>query len=99
MWEYDFGRKVEGVSRSKHTEAQIIEILLRLNHCQRVAEPFVLNDGRAADTLILAEETVGKQKSFPSDLWWPVRNVVEFDSWPPRFSEISLRSRMICLRS
>jgi hypothetical protein len=42
------------------------EILLRLNHRQGVAEPFVLNDGRVADTLILAEDTVGMRLSDPS---------------------------------
>jgi hypothetical protein len=44
-----------------------------------MAEAFVLDDGRMADTLILAEDAIGKRVPFPSNLDRSVGEVVELD--------------------
>ena len=44
-----------------------------------MAEPLVLDDRCVADTLVLAEDTVGKQHALPTHLKGPVEEVVELD--------------------
>jgi hypothetical protein len=44
-----------------------------------MAESFVLDDGRVADTLVLTEDAVGKRNSLPPHLHRPINEVVEFD--------------------
>jgi hypothetical protein len=41
--------------------------LLSLNECERVAETLVLRDCDVADTLVLAEDVVGKDVPIPPD--------------------------------
>jgi len=74
----------------------MLDILL---HRQRMPETLVLDNSGVADTLVLAEDTVGKRVTFPSDLQSAIREVVKIKYLPPRPSERSSRSRMICLRS
>jgi hypothetical protein len=55
----------------------MLDILLRLDHRQRMPEALVLDNGGVADTLVLAEDTVGKRVTFPSDLQSAVREVIK----------------------
>ena len=75
------------------------EILLRLDHRERMAESFVLDDSRVVDTLVLTEDAVGKRNSFPPHLQRPINEIVKFDILAAQVLRNSLRSRMICLRS
>src|SRR5258707_14466720 len=44
-----------------------------------MAEAFVLDDSGVANTLFLAEDTVGKRVTSPSDLQAPIRKVVKIN--------------------
>ncbi len=63
----------------KNEESKNPNFLLRLDDRQRMAESFVLDDRRVADTLVLAEEAIGKRVSLRSDLELAVRELIEIN--------------------
>jgi hypothetical protein len=51
----------------------------RLHESQGMAETLVLDDGRMTDSLILAEDAIGKRLPFPSHFQRPVGEIEELD--------------------
>jgi len=62
-----------------HHLGHVLDVLLRLDHSEGMAEAFVLDDGRMAYPLVLAEDPVGKRVPLPSHLERPIREVVNLD--------------------
>ena len=56
-----------------------LDVLLCLDDSQSVAESLVLDDRCVADTLVFAEETIGKRATLRSDLKCAIRELVEID--------------------
>ena len=78
VWSVDssWALPVSGLLAVVHNLRDRLEILLRLDDRKRMAESLVLNDGGVADTLILAEDAVGKRLPLPSNLQRTVWRVV-----------------------
>ena len=57
----------------------VLEVLLRLDECERVAQSFVLDECRVADALVVVEDATGKSDTFPSQFQRSVYEVVQFD--------------------
>jgi len=62
-----------------HHRGHVLDVLLRLYCCERMAQPLVLDDGCVTDPLVLAEDAIGKRVPFPSHLERPIREVVDLD--------------------
>jgi hypothetical protein len=58
---------------------QVLRVLLGLDCSECVSQPLVLYDGRMVDTLILAEDPVGKQLTLPSHLERPICKVIDLN--------------------
>jgi hypothetical protein len=57
----------------------MLHILLCFDQCESVAQSLVVDDSCVANTLLFAENSIGKQESLPPDLEGPVREVVKLD--------------------
>jgi len=64
-----------------------------------MAETLVLDDGGVSDTLVFAEDAIGKRVAFPANLKRPIAEVIDLDILASQLVRQLLRSRMICLRS
>jgi hypothetical protein len=60
----------------------MLDVLLRFHRCECVAEAFVLYDSGVAYTLVFAEDAIGKQVTFPSNLQGLVDEVIDLDIQP-----------------
>ena len=60
----------------QHLDFQLL-ILLRFDDTERMPEAFVFHYSCVRDTLVFTEDAVGKQIALPSNLQWPVDEVVE----------------------
>ncbi len=58
---------------------QALEILLRLHRSECMSQPLVLDDCRVTDTLILAEDAIGRQLTLPSHFKRPICEVIDLD--------------------
>jgi hypothetical protein len=56
-----------------------LRILLCLDDGERMSQTLVLDDGGVADSLVFAEDAVGKYLPFPSHLQAPIGKVVQVD--------------------
>jgi hypothetical protein len=74
-------------------------VLLCLDQSQCVAKTLVLDDRNVADSLILAENAVGKNKPPGTYLQSAIWKIVDVDVLATQISEVAFRSMMICLRS
>ncbi len=54
-------------------------LLLCLYEGQSMAEPLALDDCGMADSLVLAEDTIGKRVAFPANFQRPVGEIVKLD--------------------
>src|SRR5271168_1360559 len=57
----------------------MLKILLCLHGSECVAEPFVLDDGGVTDTLVFAEDAIGKRIAFPANLERSIAEVINLD--------------------
>src|ERR1700693_1697872 len=59
---------VSALCAVSHHLRYMLDVLLRFHRCECVAEAFVLYDSGVAYALVFAEDTIGKQVTFPSNL-------------------------------
>lgn len=57
----------------------MFQILLCFDKCEGVAQPLIVHDRGMVDSLILAENPVGKHDTFPPDLQGSVVELVELN--------------------
>ena len=57
----------------------MLDVLLRFHRCECVTEAFVLYDSGVAYALVFAEDAMGKQVTFPSNLQGLVDEVINLD--------------------
>jgi hypothetical protein len=77
----------------------MLDILLHLDHRQRMPEALVLDNNGVADTLVLAEDAGREASDLSIGPPLGLREVVKINILTAQTSERSFRYRMICLRS
>src|SRR5260370_401516 len=65
-----------------HHARSMPDVLLRFHRSECVAEAFILYDSGVAYALVFAEDAIGKQVTFPSNLQGLVDEVIDLDILP-----------------